>query len=283
MKNKIISSLFLFSIYSTAFANNLENNISKLPPETLENIFTYLNPDSLLNLKRSNKNLYIQVSNYINYMNNKENLSISGNIKDLNNWVNLLTNNKSNVNVKTKQLEISLNESLDFYFNHKQELKNILIKIAELFPNLIYLKLNEYQYDFYQLLDSTEMRKNENEITLKGTLSSIFSFMIHFTKYQNNKNISSVHFDLTKKNPCSTTTKSSYDLFLAINASFNHLKSVTINDLDNFYFEGEKNFSKEEFFAIVQRQNQMNFYFPLLEEITVIQNNIPEKFYLKLN
>ena len=27
-------------------------------------------------------------------MNNKENLSISGNIKDLNNWVNLLTNNK---------------------------------------------------------------------------------------------------------------------------------------------------------------------------------------------
>lgn len=283
MKNKIISSLFLFSIYSTAFANNLENNISKLPPETLENIFTYLNPDSLLNLKRSNKNLYIQVSNYINYMNNKENLSISGNIKDLNNWVNLLTNNKSNVNVKTKQLEISLNESLDFYFNHKQELKNILIKIAELFPNLIYLKLNEYQYDFYQLLDSTEMRKNENEITLKGTLSSIFSFMIHFTKYQNNKNISSVHFDLTKKNPCSATTKSSYDLFLAINASFNHLKSVTINDLDNFYFEGEKNFSKEEFFAIVQRQNQMNFYFPLLEEITVIQNNIPEKFYLKLN
>lgn len=283
MKNKIISSLFLFSIYSTSFANNLDDNISKLPPETLENIFSYLDPESLLSLKKTNKNLYIQVNNYIDYMSNKENISISGNIKDLNSWVNLLTNNKSKINVKTKHLEISLNESLDFYFNHNQELKNILIKIAELFPNLIYLKLNEYQYDFYQLLNSTEMRKNENEITLKGTLSSIFSIMIHFTKYQNNNNINFVQFNLTKKSPYSYTTKSSYDLFLAINASFNQLKSVTINDLDNFYFEGENNFSKEEFFAIVQRQNNMNFYFPLLEEITVIQNNVPEKFYLKLN
>nr|BFD31549.1 hypothetical protein GTC16762_11670 [Pigmentibacter ruber] len=278
MKKIFLPSFIFLTTITNSYANNFENTLSTLPQEITENIYKFLDPESLNNLKQTNKESYNSVINYLNFLNQKENIKISGNIDNLKKWISILTKGKMKSNHNIKRMTIELNETIDFYFNKKTEINEFIKEVYTLFPSLEYLKFSEYQHNYSILIDSIEVKKIDTKFYIKGNISNIFRLLNNFNNYQDNKKISFIHFDLIKNTPYTAEIKSSYQLYLALSSNFHHLKSIVLNDLEDFYFSGGTYFDEISFYELIKQTNASNLYFPLLEEMTIIKNGKEEKF-----
>lgn len=271
--------IFILLIFNSARPDDQKDYLSQLPQELISEILKNIDVKSAINLKKTDKTLYEQVENYLNFQKNSAYVVLNGNFNELIGWVNFLTNEESKVNNNTYSMILNLNEDLNFYLSQSTgssyKFNDFLTEISRKFPKLTRLVINKNSDGVYYSHSEIRIGK-DNSLYLKGNDSEICGLLGRFYNYKDRGYISTVTFDLLKYSPSSTESMWSEGLLLGIGYYVINTNTVYVNDLDNSYFTKKTFFTREEVLDTIIRFNRVRHSVPLITEFKVVRNGVEE-------
>nr|BFD30926.1 hypothetical protein GTC16762_05440 [Pigmentibacter ruber] len=185
--------IILSLLAPNAFAENEKDFLSELPQELVSEITKNLDPQSIINLKSTNKTLKTQVEAYLTYLNSKDELTIKGNIADLKKWLKILDISLANETTHVKKLVLKISDSkfenLNQYWNNSEIFYDLLQKISIKFPNIEHLIIEKFIYNFQSRVEYSEFKAYPDKLYYKGTVSSIDWLIVNFSMFKTYSNI----------------------------------------------------------------------------------------------
>lgn len=250
-------SLILLNTTS-AYSINNSSNFNSLPHETMVNIFSYLNPEDLNNLKKTNKNLKNQIESHVSYLLNSKHVLLTGDYAKITAWIHFYKNQetKSLAEIVTINYKINKIYNYDYYQNNSNKLRSIIADVKKSFPNLKTLVLNEKTIN---ISDQMIFTVNNDTMTLTGAADNIRYLFEEYVSHDSKIKNVILNF---KKDVYHTNTYSGY-IVNSIAYKLPAIKTIAINDLDGAYFTTSNFFNEDDIYKIYHTKN---------EELHIIRN-----------